>query len=493
MFGNWLRFQVNDFSSLILFFPSTISFSISYSSNLSFPSSVFQETNSFWSDNEMAFILFSSSFLSSFFFFFLSFSLCHHSLLFSFFISFQTPCPIKEGGPTKEGGLWLLVVVDPCWWWGGGNGDGWLVTTLGPKGLYPAWQAAATAAMWKAAAVEKGPRVARRIFSISASFNLFSFARRFWNQIFTWVSVRFKEEENSARSAIERYCLVRNFFSNESNWDVVKGVLGLRFDLCFRRVHFTAGRGWWWWGCPGGPKDPGLGGPKDGKADEGCPNGWCPSCTGWGSESNIRGCVNRMSTSEFNWLLLLSWCIDIGGSLKLSPCPIPPPFVLLDPFIVVCWLLDSLLLVSLSRNLEIPKESLVVLCMAGSGRGDDDRSRETFSGVVARSLDRFEVTETSELTLLRESDRSGSSCLEFILAKMLLCLVDRWISRVWNIFFGLSLTEKFQNYSWAFHSCYWKESEKITRRKKKEVMMVFWLVSLSVTLKNQRRENKLYP
>ena len=159
--------------------------------------------------------------------------------------SSQTPWPIMEEGPTNEGELWLLV-VDLCWWWEGGGGgkwDGWLVTTIGPKGLYPAWQAAATAAMWKAAAVDDGPRVSIRIFSISASFNLFSFARRFWNQIFTWVSVRFKEEENSARSAMERYCLVRNFFSKASNWDVVNGVLGLRFDLCLRRVHFTPGRG----------------------------------------------------------------------------------------------------------------------------------------------------------------------------------------------------------------------------------------------------------
>ena len=172
-----------------------------------------------------------------------------------------------------------------------------------------------------------------------------------------------------------------------------------------------------------------------------------------------------MSTNEFNWLLLLCWFIDIGGSLKLSTCLTPLLLVLLDAFkLVVCWLLDSLLLVSLSRNLEIPKESLVALCMAGSGRGEDDGSRQTFSGVVALSLERFEVTDTSELALLRESDLSGSSSLAFIFAKMLLCLFDRWISRVWNILFGVGLTV-FS--SWAFYTCDWEDGEK------KEVMRVF--------------------
>lgn len=44
---------------------------------------------------------------------------------------------------------------------------------------------------WPGGMLAKGPnapgkgRVERRSFSISASFSLFSFARRFWNQIFT--------------------------------------------------------------------------------------------------------------------------------------------------------------------------------------------------------------------------------------------------------------------------------------------------------------------
>ena len=79
-------------------------------------------------------------------------------------------------------------------------------------------------------------------FSISASFNLFSFARRFWNQILTWVSVKLRDEENSARSAIERYCFVLNFLSRASSCWVVKGVLGFRLLLCFLRVHFMLGR-----------------------------------------------------------------------------------------------------------------------------------------------------------------------------------------------------------------------------------------------------------
>lgn len=56
---------------------------------------------------------------------------------------------------------------------------------------------------------------------------------------FTCVSVRWSEEENSALSAIVKYCFSRNFFSNESSCCVVKGVLGFRLGLCFLKVHLT--------------------------------------------------------------------------------------------------------------------------------------------------------------------------------------------------------------------------------------------------------------
>lgn len=74
-------------------------------------------------------------------------------------------------------------------------------------------------------------------FSSSASCSLFALALRFWNQILTWVSVRFRELENSARSAMERYCFWRNLRSRARSCDVVKGVLGFRLVLCFRRVQ----------------------------------------------------------------------------------------------------------------------------------------------------------------------------------------------------------------------------------------------------------------
>lgn len=74
-------------------------------------------------------------------------------------------------------------------------------------------------------------------FSSSASCSLLALALRFWNQILTWVSVRFRELENSARSAMERYCFWRNLRSKANNCDVVKGVLGLRLVLCFLRVQ----------------------------------------------------------------------------------------------------------------------------------------------------------------------------------------------------------------------------------------------------------------
>lgn len=49
------------------------------------------------------------------------------------------------------------------------------------------------------------------------------------------------ELENSARSAILKYCLSRNFFSNASNCCVVNGVRGFRFGLCLRKLHFNFG------------------------------------------------------------------------------------------------------------------------------------------------------------------------------------------------------------------------------------------------------------
>lgn len=72
-------------------------------------------------------------------------------------------------------------------------------------------------------------------FSSSASWSRLALARRFWNQILTWVSVRVREVENSARSAMERYCFCRNFLSRARSCEVVKGVRGFRLVLCFLR------------------------------------------------------------------------------------------------------------------------------------------------------------------------------------------------------------------------------------------------------------------
>lgn len=98
-------------------------------------------------------------------------------------------------------------------------------------------------------------------FSSSASCRRFAFALLFWNQIFTckwtysllilvsimiapgltWVSVSLRELENSALSAMLRYCLSLNFFSNARSCCVVKGVLGFLLALCFLRAHRTIG------------------------------------------------------------------------------------------------------------------------------------------------------------------------------------------------------------------------------------------------------------
>lgn len=82
-------------------------------------------------------------------------------------------------------------------------------------------------------------------FSSSASCSLLALALRFWNQILTWVSVRLRELENSALSAMDRYCFWRNLRSRASSWEVVNGVRGFLFVLCFLRVQAVGLR------CPG--------------------------------------------------------------------------------------------------------------------------------------------------------------------------------------------------------------------------------------------------
>ena len=133
--------------------------------------------------------------------------------------------------------------------WGKPGGVGKFAINGGGAPVTPAKAAKLTAGVFKrprlciAAACKMGGREAIRIFSISASCSLLDFARRFWNQIFTWVSVKFKLFENSARSAMDRYCFSRNFFSNCINCCVVKGVRGFLFGLCLRKVQRIGPRG----------------------------------------------------------------------------------------------------------------------------------------------------------------------------------------------------------------------------------------------------------
>jgi hypothetical protein len=60
-------------------------------------------------------------------------------------------------------------------------------------------------------------------------------------RILTCVSVRCRELENSARSAMLRYCFSLNFFSKLRSCCVVNGVRGLRFGLCLRKFTFSLG------------------------------------------------------------------------------------------------------------------------------------------------------------------------------------------------------------------------------------------------------------
>lgn len=58
-------------------------------------------------------------------------------------------------------------------------------------------------------------------------------------RIYTWVSVNLSSLANSARSAIDRYCLARNFLSSVKSCCVVNGVRGFRLDLCRRSWQRT--------------------------------------------------------------------------------------------------------------------------------------------------------------------------------------------------------------------------------------------------------------
>ena len=61
--------------------------------------------------------------------------------------------------------------------------------------------------------IEEAEEEANLIRSISDSARRLVLARRFWNQILTWVSESFRLLENSARSEMERYCFSLYFFS----------------------------------------------------------------------------------------------------------------------------------------------------------------------------------------------------------------------------------------------------------------------------------------
>lgn len=94
------------------------------------------------------------------------------------------------------------------------------------------------------------------IFSISASCKRFAFARRFWNQILTCVSVKRSDDENSARSAMLKYCFSRNFFSSDSSWAWMKNDRGEKRENCslisiasndVSQGLFRCAKHWQWW------------------------------------------------------------------------------------------------------------------------------------------------------------------------------------------------------------------------------------------------------
>lgn len=123
------------------------------------------------------------------------------------------------------------------WWWWYGEYD-CPYSDMAPSvrgNVKPGCKAPAAVAAAAAAATAAADLASLAIlsFSSSASWSRLAFALRFWNQIFTWVSVRVREEENSARSAMDRYCFCLNFLSRARSWDVVNGVRGFLLVLCF--------------------------------------------------------------------------------------------------------------------------------------------------------------------------------------------------------------------------------------------------------------------
>ena len=133
------------------------------------------------------------------------------------------------------------------------------------------------------------------IFSISDSWTRFDFARRFWNQILTWVSVRLRLFENSALSAIDRYCFSWNFFSSDVSCWVVNGVLGFRLGLCFLSAHLR------------GPKADCAGPPGPGK--------WFFSVVvGFSSSSKIM--KQTASNFIFYWTQTSWWNFSEGCALE---------------------------------------------------------------------------------------------------------------------------------------------------------------------------------
>ena len=94
----------------------------------------------------------------------------------------------------------------------------------------------------KGVRANRGEEAIRRRSS-SDSWRRLDLALRFWNHILTCVSVSFKLVENSARSAIDKYCFCWNFFSNSISCLVENGVLGFLLGLCFRKWHFSGPSG----------------------------------------------------------------------------------------------------------------------------------------------------------------------------------------------------------------------------------------------------------
>lgn len=76
------------------------------------------------------------------------------------------------------------------------------------------------------------------------------FILRFWNHVFTCVSLRLKADASSTRSGVERYLWAANLFSRPVSWGSLKTVRAFLLLQCFNALREISlgelpNKAWW--------------------------------------------------------------------------------------------------------------------------------------------------------------------------------------------------------------------------------------------------------